>query len=103
MANQHTTRSSSLSCAPTGKITGAGLVALRERYCEYMAQLQAGDCHLLTFNCPECGQETRTLAPEKETCWDSTCTCPWCGVLYVKLVQHNKVEVFRSAAYREVV
>lgn len=101
MADKHTTRSKPPTCATTVKITGARLVALRERYCEYVAQLQAGNCHLLAFKCPECGEETRTLAPEKETCWDSTTTCPFCGVLYVKLVQHDKVEVFSQACCRK--
>lgn len=102
MADQNITRSEYPSSAPVMKITGASLVALRERYLEYIVQLQAGESHLLTFPCPDCGEETRTLAPENGTCWNSTTTCPFCGSLYFKVVQHKKVEAFSPAACREV-
>jgi predicted RNA-binding Zn-ribbon protein involved in translation (DUF1610 family) len=101
MAEQNTTRSKSASSAPAMNITGASLVALRERYLEYIAQLQAGEAHLLTFPCPDCGEETRTQAPENEKCWNSMATCPFCGTLYFKVVQHDKAEAFSPAACRE--
>lgn len=101
MADQNTTRSKSASSAPAMNITGASLVALRERYLEYIAQLQAGEAHLLKFPCPDCGEETRTLAPDKEPCWNSTTTCPFCGSLYFKVVHPEKVEAFSPAACRD--
>lgn len=74
--------------------SGAGLQVLRDRYYEYISTMRAGGGHLREFTAPCCQTLTQTLAPEDSDVWNTTCSCPWCGELYVKIVSHEDVKAF---------
>lgn len=74
------------------------LAVLRGRYYEFVSTMRAGGGHLLAFRSPCCETQTQTLAPEDNNVWDTTCTCPWCGQLYAKIVSHDEVKAFVPAA-----
>lgn len=99
MAGQYHNRSESAATrVKAGSANELGLSVLRGRYYEYVSTMRAGGGHLLSFNSPCCRTQTQTLAPEDDNVWKTTCTCPWCGRGYAKIVSHDEVKVCMIAA-----
>jgi len=57
------------------------------KYGEWLARSTMNRVPLTAFNCPVCDVTLMTPYPAKESdVWDSVCTCPGCGNLYMKVI-----------------
>lgn len=69
------------------------LQALRTKYDAYITKWKADGKPVLSYRTPCCGEPLDTPAPSDDQQWDSLCTCPACGELYMKVVNSTRVLV----------
>lgn len=70
------------------------LSALRAKHDAYMARWKSQGKPFLAFETPCCGTPLETTAPSAAVpgqVWDSLCTCPNCGALFIKWVRADQV------------
>lgn len=67
---------------------------LRERHEKFIARAEARGARVLSYDCPypDCSAEIKTTAPDRDdgSEWDTLCTCPQCGRLFMKLVNFHR-------------
>jgi hypothetical protein len=69
------------------------LQELRAKHDAYIARWKEAGKPVLSYATPCCEAQLETSAPPKGRRWDSLCTCPDCGVLYMKVVSSTNVVV----------
>lgn len=67
------------------------LQALRTKHDAYIAKWKADGKPVLSYHTPCCQELLQTPAPPLGQQWDSLCTCPKCGELYMKVVNSSRV------------
>ncbi|TBV76844.1 hypothetical protein [Pseudoxanthomonas winnipegensis] len=70
------------------------LLALRAKHDAYMARWKQEGKPFLAYEAPCCGTLLETTAPSEALLgqvWDSLCTCPNCGALFLKWVDATEV------------
>ncbi|EBS6311375.1 hypothetical protein PL246_09755 [Salmonella enterica] len=61
-------------------------------YLTYIRQVESRNGKLITFKCPDCNQDIKTLATPAGEVWDTISTCPHCEQSFVKITKGNTVE-----------
>lgn len=69
------------------------LEKLRRRHDAFIERIKAAGRPVLPYTTPCCQTALETSAPSNSQRWDSLCTCPGCGRLYIKWVSRTEVQV----------
>ncbi|EKN3971057.1 hypothetical protein ACULTK_004544 [Yersinia enterocolitica] len=66
---------------------------LKQKYQVFISRCRANGTPLLRFTCPQCNSDIETLAAPHGDEWNSISTCPFCDVVYMKVVTDADVEI----------
>lgn len=58
---------------------------------QYFSDASARGTPVITFKCPCCSKELRTLQPPKGVIWDTLSTCWHCGAGFFKIATQDEV------------
>lgn len=58
----------------------------------YIRRIEERGGKLITFKCPDCHKEIKTLPAHKSEVWDTITTCPHCEQSFVKITKGTTVE-----------
>lgn len=56
------------------------------KYELWLAAARRNGTKLAPFDCPKCGTVLHTPTPKAGDVWDSTATCPYCDVVFMKVI-----------------
>lgn len=62
-------------------------------YLLHVQALVGNGAKTIAYSCPACNHELITQAAGKSEVWDSISTCPYCGKVYLKVTNHDRVSV----------
>lgn len=66
---------------------------LKQDYQAFISRCKANGSSLLSFKCPQCSSDIKTLAAPQGDEWNSITTCPFCNTVFMKVVTDADVEI----------